>query len=175
MPRQVPPPIDSPQRGLLARLEAADQPAGGAARGGGLRGAVGNAAAWIRIGPAIAAALGPICRPPFLNNGYRFFAPEPGPGHLVRYEIVTRDGRQIEGSFPDRTGPMASAALSSLFHAQRVSQFAERSGGGRSWRHAYAEVVCRASGAPLRRPEREALFAAAPAADAWPTCAAARS
>ncbi len=38
-----------------------------------------------------------------LNNGYRFFAPEPGPGHLVRYEVVTRDGRQIEGFFPDRT------------------------------------------------------------------------
>jgi hypothetical protein len=36
-----------------------------------------------------------------LNNGYRFFAPEPGPGHLVHYEVVTGDGRQVDGSFPD--------------------------------------------------------------------------
>src|SRR4029078_5501609 len=36
-----------------------------------------------------------------LNNGYRFFAPEPGPGNLVRYEVVTRDGEEIEGVFPN--------------------------------------------------------------------------
>jgi len=51
---------------------------------------------------SIANGFGPYLQAAFLNNGYRFFAPEPGPGHLVRYEIVTRDGRQIEGSFPDR-------------------------------------------------------------------------
>ena len=37
-----------------------------------------------------------------LANGYRFFAPEPGPSHLVRYEITRDDGQQIEGVFPDR-------------------------------------------------------------------------
>jgi len=37
-----------------------------------------------------------------LANGYRFFAPEPGPSHLVRYEITSEDGQQIEGVFPDR-------------------------------------------------------------------------
>jgi hypothetical protein len=37
-----------------------------------------------------------------LNNGYRFFAPEPSPGHLVHYEVVTGDGREIDGVFPDR-------------------------------------------------------------------------
>lgn len=51
---------------------------------------------------SIANGFGPYLQAAFLNNGYRFFAPEPGPGHLVRYEVVTRDGRQIEGSFPDR-------------------------------------------------------------------------
>ncbi len=37
-----------------------------------------------------------------LANGYRFFAPEPGPSHLVRYEITGDDGRHVEGVFPDR-------------------------------------------------------------------------
>jgi hypothetical protein len=36
-----------------------------------------------------------------LNNGYRFFAPEPGPSHLVRYELTLADGSRIEGVFPD--------------------------------------------------------------------------
>ena len=37
-----------------------------------------------------------------LANGYRFFAPQPGPSHLVRYEITMPDGSQSEGVFPDR-------------------------------------------------------------------------
>ncbi len=37
----------------------------------------------------------------FLNHGYRFFAPNPGPSHLVRYEIELPGGGQIEGKFPD--------------------------------------------------------------------------
>ncbi len=51
---------------------------------------------------AIGDVLSPYIQAMCLNNGYRFFAPEPGPGHLVRYEIETGDGRQIEGVFPDR-------------------------------------------------------------------------
>jgi hypothetical protein len=50
----------------------------------------------------IATGLSPYIQAAHLDNGYRFFAPEPGPGHLVRYEVVTRDGRKIEGSFPDK-------------------------------------------------------------------------
>lgn len=38
----------------------------------------------------------------FLNHGYRFFAPNPGPSHIVRYEIDTADGETIKGQFPDR-------------------------------------------------------------------------
>lgn len=38
-----------------------------------------------------------------LGNGYRFFAPEPGPSHLVRYELTLDDGTLVEGAFPDRT------------------------------------------------------------------------
>lgn len=37
-----------------------------------------------------------------LGNGYRFFAPEPGPSHLVRYEVTLDDGTLHEGVFPDR-------------------------------------------------------------------------
>jgi hypothetical protein len=36
-----------------------------------------------------------------LANGYRFFAPEPGPSHLVRYEITLDDGTLKSGVFPD--------------------------------------------------------------------------
>lgn len=37
-----------------------------------------------------------------INNGYRFFAPNPGPGHIVRYEIDLSDGDTVTGHFPDR-------------------------------------------------------------------------
>jgi hypothetical protein len=38
-----------------------------------------------------------------LNHSYFFFAPNPGPNHLVRYELEFTDGRKPEvGEFPDR-------------------------------------------------------------------------
>jgi hypothetical protein len=37
-----------------------------------------------------------------LANGYRFFAPEPGPSHLVRYELTMPDGTTRDGIFPNR-------------------------------------------------------------------------
>lgn len=38
----------------------------------------------------------------YLNHGYAFFAPDPGPSHLVRYRITFNDDRPpIEGIFPD--------------------------------------------------------------------------
>ncbi len=36
-----------------------------------------------------------------LNHGYHFFAPEPGPSHLVRYELRYEDGRVEQGLFPN--------------------------------------------------------------------------
>ena len=38
----------------------------------------------------------------YLHNGYRFFAPEPGPSHLVKYELTLADGTVKSGRFPDR-------------------------------------------------------------------------
>jgi hypothetical protein len=40
--------------------------------------------------------------PLYLSNGYRFFAPEPGPSHLIRYEVTRANGEIIRGRFPDR-------------------------------------------------------------------------
>ncbi len=56
-----------------------------------------------QIARAVGDVLSPYTQAACLNNGYRFFAPEPGPGHLVRYEVETKDGRHIEGIFPDRS------------------------------------------------------------------------
>jgi len=43
----------------------------------------------------------PYLRACYLNHGYRFFAPNPGPSHLIRYEIDVQGGGRIEGQFPD--------------------------------------------------------------------------
>lgn len=43
----------------------------------------------------------PYLRLGYLNHGYRFFAPNPGPSHLVRYEIDLKTGGTIKGEFPD--------------------------------------------------------------------------
>ena len=38
----------------------------------------------------------------FLDHGYFFFAPNPGPSHLVRYKVEFADGREpVVGTFPD--------------------------------------------------------------------------
>lgn len=37
----------------------------------------------------------------FLNHGYHFFAPEPGPSHLIRFELKMADGSTREGIFPN--------------------------------------------------------------------------
>jgi hypothetical protein len=40
----------------------------------------------------------------YLNHAYFFFAPDPGPSHIARYEIDFEDGRKtLTGQFPDRT------------------------------------------------------------------------
>ncbi len=38
----------------------------------------------------------------YLGNGYRFFAPEPGPSHLVKYDLTLPGGQTLSGHFPDR-------------------------------------------------------------------------
>jgi len=48
------------------------------------------------------AVFEPYIEATFLNHGYHFFAPDPGPSHLVRYEVVRADGSEVKGHFPDR-------------------------------------------------------------------------
>jgi hypothetical protein len=36
-----------------------------------------------------------------LNHGYRFFAPDPGPSHLIRYHLHWPDGHGRDGVFPN--------------------------------------------------------------------------
>jgi hypothetical protein len=39
----------------------------------------------------------------YMNQGHSFFAPDVGPGHLVRYQLLDQSGREIERSeFPSR-------------------------------------------------------------------------
>ena len=45
--------------------------------------------------------LTPYLQAAYLNHGYRFFAPNPGPSHLVRYEVELKAGGKIDGRFPD--------------------------------------------------------------------------
>lgn len=49
----------------------------------------------------IAEKISPIHRALFLGHGYRFFGPDPGPGHLLVYQGQRADGSQFEGVFPD--------------------------------------------------------------------------
>ena len=44
----------------------------------------------------------PYTRGVAIDNGYRFFAPNPGPSHIVYFEIDLESGEQIKGQFPDR-------------------------------------------------------------------------
>ena len=38
----------------------------------------------------------------YLGHGYRFFAPDPGPGHSIRWKLERPDGTTLSGSIPDR-------------------------------------------------------------------------
>jgi hypothetical protein len=50
----------------------------------------------------LAALFRPYIQAMFLNHGYAFFAPDPGPNHLVEYTLKFDNGRQPEtGRFPD--------------------------------------------------------------------------
>jgi hypothetical protein len=39
----------------------------------------------------------------YINHGYHFFAPEPGPGHLIHYQLTDDAGRVTEGEFPSKS------------------------------------------------------------------------
>jgi hypothetical protein len=61
-------------------------------------------------GPPPASALAAALIQPFrplvgglhLGHGYRFFAPDPGPGHALRWTMLLRNGSTLTGTIPDR-------------------------------------------------------------------------
>jgi hypothetical protein len=51
---------------------------------------------------SIARLLRPYSGAFYLNHGYAFFAPDPGPNHLVDFKVEFADGRKtVEGRFPN--------------------------------------------------------------------------
>jgi hypothetical protein len=50
---------------------------------------------------SLASAVQPYLFMAYLDHGYRFFAPQPSPGHLVRYQLLMPDGTTSTGIFPD--------------------------------------------------------------------------
>lgn len=49
----------------------------------------------------IGRAMRPVHQSLYLGHGYRFFAPDPGPSHIVMYEIGMPGDETIVGQFPD--------------------------------------------------------------------------
>ena len=75
----------------------------------------------------------------FLNHGYKFFAPDPGPSHLVRYEVFLADGKKIEGRFPN----LSQQQPRLLYH--RHMMLADRLDGplGHEWSEIHARSYAR--------------------------------
>ena len=51
---------------------------------------------------AVLDPLRPVVHALALDHGYRFFAPNPGPGHAIRWTVTRADGSEESGSIPDR-------------------------------------------------------------------------
>lgn len=67
-----------------------------------LIGPLSNPVASEHLSAPLAEKVSPIHRALFLGHGYRFFAPDPGPSHLLVYRGMRVDGTRFEGHFPDR-------------------------------------------------------------------------
>jgi len=54
-----------------------------------------------QLSQSVAGWIRPYLNAVNINHGYRFFAPNPGASHLVRYELLLRDGNVERGQFPN--------------------------------------------------------------------------
>ena len=72
----------------------------------------------------LASAVQPLFRPyiraAFLDHSYKFFAPDPGPSHLIRYDVTLADGTHRRVHVPELERALAAVAVSSPFHADRA-------------------------------------------------------
>lgn len=81
-------------------------------------------------------AFQPYLQAAFLNHGYRFFAPEPGPSHLVRYELEWDDGTRVEGTFPN----LEQHRPRLLYHRHfMLSEFLNSAPPDSEWERSYAQ------------------------------------
>lgn len=55
-----------------------------------------------RLARLVNDSVAPVAHLLYTRHGYRFFAPDPGPSHLILYEVTTTDGETMRGRFPDR-------------------------------------------------------------------------
>ena len=81
---------------------------------------------------AVATPFWPYIEAADLNHGYRFFGPDPGPSHLVRYHLEMPDGTSREGVFPNLAEErprllyhryfMLSEHLNGLYEGQMIAK-----------------------------------------------------
>jgi hypothetical protein len=81
---------------------------------------------------AVAAPFWPYIEAADLNHGYRFFGPDPGPSHLVRYHLEMPDGTSRDGFFPNLAEErprllyhryfMLSEHLNGLYEGQMIAK-----------------------------------------------------
>lgn len=56
------------------------------------------------VSPAVATLLDPVegySQALYMDRGYAFFAPDPGPSHLIQAAITAKDGSRVERLYPD--------------------------------------------------------------------------
>src|SRR5262245_17182595 len=84
---------------------------------------------------------GPYLQLMFLNHGYKYFAPEPGPSTLLAYTLEFDDGRAIQETIPNR-----SIHPRLLYHRHfMLSEFLNFAPD--DWHRTYARHLCRSRGA----------------------------
>ena len=81
----------------------------------------------------------------FMNQGHSFFAPDVGPGHLVRYQLLDQNGREIEhNDFPNRKEQWPRLLYHRYFMLADQSELPVSDKAGRDqWQKKYLEAYGR--------------------------------
>lgn len=84
---------------------------------------------------------GPYLQMMYLNHGYKYFAPEPGPSTLLAYTLEFDDGSTIQATIPNR-GIHPRLLYHRHFMLSEFLNFAPD-----DWHRTYARHLCRTYGA----------------------------
>jgi hypothetical protein len=80
----------------------------------------------------------------YLNHGYAFFAPDPGPGHLIRYQLTDDAGRVSEGEFPSKKTNWPRLLYHRYFMlAEQCEVGADSEAESNQWRDEYLKAYAR--------------------------------